>query len=756
MYFVQYFILNLLNHIKIAFSHSSNSLFLDFSVNAKSDHVQEQLVDVRCLNDQYSSESFPYDYLSFDNYSHLTSIASNPHNTIELNKNIDHSCIRNTYQSNLASQANSYQPCNSLQKSISLCPNNDPTDQYSQYGQVLGKIIFPMESFLDFDSSTEITLNHETIGNSSEINEFDKNKNHNYNAEITDNSIENCALTQDEELNTNQPILSTQHDENYTQKQSLSCTAQETNNCPPTTSNLQYHTTLPLYYINYRQLTLHEYIEKIIESAFYNTNDCMQPENLSSESLQINEVCTNIESEEKFDFPNLLKYYDTKDTSHDIIINENRPVHALSDDEIYEIINIRNQTLNIHFAFTKPNDDILKFLLDNRQFSSKINKCLMKKEFDPNDSIFINEFTVKLKDEIVLTAEKIRTKYIRYIPKKNLNFVTKYYMNNFCSFCAKNKCIMFSSTYEYSDRHFKIFIQGLKSSNANLRNHDLCNLLEIISDIFQKTETYNMNINIYLFLFDNQRMKLFELIKSMQKTSFYFNKKFKYNLLREIFHNFKCNNSKIKIKLIPEFINIFYLLLNRETNFFFEKSNAMFLIFLFYMRSFEHAINIISQYNLFDEPKKEKDKIYQKTYQNLISLLVRINFVEPLILFFTRNEHTFFRYRFHILSIFYQKYLFLLNQNYDPLKMKFLAESIFWVFNCLNHLHPLTFFEIHNENDMQTVFDINESIFRESETIFNQFYQYELYLQSNSFRKDDAHVDFRDFIDSFKNKIFEH
>lgn len=404
-------------------------------------------------------------------------------------------------------------------------------------------------------------------------------------------------------------------------------------------------------------------------------------------------------------------------------------------DELFTNVSFNIISTQSSCHYKKDQVKIIKFLLKNQKFSSELNEFILNNKFEFTNDSFINELVQKLKNNIRIIKENLTANNDQVKVNRTFLVFTSCRLENFCFFCKNKTCHMFSSTYKYSNKNFNSFTQCIKSGSKMQYNAHVYAFLQMIQKIKQKQET--CNLNSFLFYFMEQRKVFFKFLEILHAQKIYLNRKQKLNLIEEVFHNFKCYASRDKIRLIPEFIPLLFLMLNRDIKIYYRVYKITFFVVLFYIQSFNQVFTIISRHNFFEQKLSKKERKQYKMYKNLVTFLLRINFVEPFVIFFTRNEDIVQKYRFHILSLFHLQCLSFQNKRYDQEKMKFLEKSIYWIFNCVEHLNPIMYNEIYQTYDMKLLYQLNKAYFHQFSEIFAKFWENESYLHSNAFKNDD-------------------
>lgn len=409
-----------------------------------------------------------------------------------------------------------------------------------------------------------------------------------------------------------------------------------------------------------------------------------------------------------------------------------------------ELVNSCKETNN-YLSFEKQEcHKIQKFLIENSEFSNEFNNLIVQKKFNVDRNVIIQKLEEKISD----IKKKIQSCQNRTNVRTHFFDYSNYNSRNFCFFCVEKNCKMFSQTFVKSTKNLESFIQNFKIGVRSANKPEIFSFLTDIYFITQKTK--NCDIHFFINFFKRQRIDFFKLFDIFPETNLRISKRTKLNLIQEIFHNFKCDHSIIKIRLIPEFLPLLFLLLNRTVKVYSQHNNVIFFIFLFYVNSFNQIFDVISRYNLFQTKESEDKKKTQNIHKNLISLLLRINFVEPLIILIIRSESAVQRYRLNTLLLFHLQCQSFENQTHNSEKMEFLLQSICWVFHSTQHLHPGLFAKIFEANNFKGFFSLNMLYFNEIINLLDKFKENEPYLDSNSFMNDVYCENFKIFIETMK------
>lgn len=408
---------------------------------------------------------------------------------------------------------------------------------------------------------------------------------------------------------------------------------------------------------------------------------------------------------------------------------------------------------NLTNAFVRDRKTIIEYLIQNNGFISQLNKIIFHDEFNLKNSSFLNLLEKKIDDLVKITKMKIRSKKNEFVHYRNLLTLKTCNNSNYCFFCKRNKCQFFSPTYKYSIKQFEFFCKCLNLQSKDKIEIEKLNFFMMLDDMIRKSRT--CNLNFFLNSFMKSFQIFFKFLDIIQITKPRISRRLKIELANEMFHNFKCHHSKIKIQLIPEFIPLLLLILNRDIKPYYGKSNTLFIVFLFYFHSFNHIFDIIARYNLFEEKKDNDDRKCIEMHRNLISLLVRINFIEPIAMLFLKSEKAVLKYRFHALSLFHIKCLSLQNKAYDRQKMAFLEESMCWILNSSEQFYSDIFHEIYEQNNLKLFFQANQLSFKLLVKNMLHIKQNEPFLNSKFFLEDKNCANYRNFLQNCEIQFAE-
>lgn len=488
-------------------------------------------------------------------------------------------------------------------------------------------------------------------------------------------------------------------------------------------------------------------IDDTCQKSIYNIYNINNVQIASNINIQIDkeldsESSLHKESKEKWNICYLFQKNIIESSINNELTNHEIFSRNINDDELYkEICSIGNKKKKIT-SYTLRRKNIYESLIDNLKFSSQLNYLLLNYKFDLSNNDLITKFKNTLQESIINTQKTITTKNNTHKLFKNTLALKNNNLKNFCFYCKKEKCHMFSETYKYDDEQFTSLQLYLISVHKSEIHSVVCKFI---------LNNYNIkshNLYSFLLFFMQNRKLLFKLIREMQIQKLHLTMELKINFIREIFHNFKSNHSKIKIRHLQEFICILLFFLNRNFKIFFHKSNIMFLLFVFYVQSLDNFLNILAKYNFFEQRDVETHN--HKIYENLILLLLRINIVEPLVILSTRQKNFSLKYRFHTLFIFNEQYQSVLNQKYDCNRENFLSHFSYWIINIIEHFNNAMFFEIYRKNDINQIFMQNQKYFHDLSKLMIQLESYEPYLQSDFFKNDTHYKNFQNFIQSAK------
>lgn len=299
--------------------------------------------------------------------------------------------------------------------------------------------------------------------------------------------------------------------------------------------------------------------------------------------------------------------------------------------------------------------------------------------------------------------------------KNSINF-KRFTTKGFCSFCNDNKCLntAFHSNFQYSDAIEKLF-KSNTDAEARVRVLIFLREIEKITEVFQSRDIY-----LFFCYFHNLREKFQNLLHFARRKKIYSNIENKKEIIKNIYHDFRSKNLKLKVSLIPEFYSLLFSFLNMDSRFHTLGENYMFYAVYFYFRSLELFLDFIAQNDNYFEIQKNgiRKKIDEKK-SIYLSLFIRINFVEPLVILITKSYKIIRRYRLHFFYLFEQKYQCSTEFTHDIKMIKFLEYSIWWICNCDKNIIADEFLDFYRNKDIDDLITAN----------YNYFYLYILILK---------------------------
>lgn len=664
----------------------------------------------------------------------------------------DYQYTQNCLSPNLV---DSYHNIDSIPQSVIFQPKIDhgfdpykiPNCQY--FDQIIKSLEFPIKDLQneDFSLETEIQSANETNLTDQQFSEFSNS----HISIINDKNLQkpdqhNISLDQiQSNSNFETPIYNDQAILNHSKQCSTMIDTSDSN--VSAFRNMLNKEMEETSFHSANQQIRNEKLQQDENNRTYNTESAISNDLDNSRiNLNLDEILVIRQFDNSFSLNHSLEYQNFTESS---IINETWNFDNSIDDE-EEINNLIN-FVSFKFAYAKDLNNILRFLIQNSRFSIKFDSLILENNFDLENNDFFKILNMRINLEIMSSIEQISRSEDLNLYHKNLLTLKGSCASNFCIVCEMNRCSMFSSSFKRSNKSFDFLRKNLQKKLTNDLEIELCKFLNMIHST--NNDIKSINLNFFLTLFTEQRKSLFKLINMMQSKKICINRKSKLSVIKEIFHNFKCHHPKIKIHFIPEFLPLFFLLLNRDIKIYYRKNNILFVIFLFYFQAFENVFEILAQYNFLEEKTTEIERAAQKLKINLISLLLRINFVEPLAMLFTRSEKILKRYRFHSLSLFQYQCFLIQNKTFNKKKLKFLENSIFWIFNCVEHLTAEHFLEIYENADFDFYKQTNQPFFMELMTVLLKFVKYESYLRQNHFQHEIRNKSFENFL-TFSKKNY--
>lgn len=392
---------------------------------------------------------------------------------------------------------------------------------------------------------------------------------------------------------------------------------------------------------------------------------------------------------------------------------------------------------------TINNDTLFKLIHETIDFHSQFMKMISNSKID-YDNFFTYNDLIKLIDRKInnikqeIESETKNSKTYR----TQLRLLT-FQKKGFCIFCSENACFNSDLDTNYS---YKQQVQNLYAENTDFVIWgDLCTVflnIEKLSDSLQVSDLYS-----FFRYFENLRNELDKIIEQKQELKLYLNINQKKELMKIILHDFKFKNSELKILLIPEFYSILFLIVNCASVFHNCTDNFKFFSFYFYLRSFELFLNFISRKkNNFVTNIIGHEKQLDKKKRILVSFLIRINFVQPLIILITKNQKILNRHQFHILSLFKIECENLRTGECDTQMMNFLKINIWWIC-CLNrNMNSTQFLNYYRMKNIDFFMFANKTFFKTFASLMDELKTLQSSILSDSLINQENMIDLKNFL----------
>lgn len=323
------------------------------------------------------------------------------------------------------------------------------------------------------------------------------------------------------------------------------------------------------------------------------------------------------------------------------------------------------------------NEDITDLLFENMDSYSELTSLLQNFEINFDNFFASDNLHRKCIDEIKNIKDEIN---LEPPEKKNYRcnlFLENFLLEGYCSFCPKSKCL-----YSLNDEKFQYDYECVKFMPKNIRNG------LNFSRFFYETEKIPKNIksrDLYSFfvIFNDFQQHLKSIMKDINRRKIFTSTFDKQEIMKHLFHDFISKKTELKILLIPEFYSLLFLMKKLFSRPRFFRNNFSLYSFYFYLRSLEFFIDFISENNdfyLINESKEEIDLDPKKRIY--LSLFVRMNLIEPLVLLLAKSRKILRRYRLHYFSLFNIEYKSLRELEYNQIALNFLNLNIHWICYC--------------------------------------------------------------------------
>lgn len=230
-------------------------------------------------------------------------------------------------------------------------------------------------------------------------------------------------------------------------------------------------------------------------------------------------------------------------------------------------------------------------------------------------------------------------------------------------------------------------------------------LYELSTKFFQEMakieiEMQKLDMNSFLNFFMKNRRLLEDLLAYCEDGRIFLIVGHKRQILLDLFHVFKSKHLDLKICLIPEFYSILFLLIARSTVIGYYLNNSLFVSLYFYFRILNSFFDLISAKKILLEDKQGAPLKNIEMRRQIISLLVRYNFIEPILLIVTKNQKLTFKYRFNYLFLFIMELKCMMNAKYNSDTLVHLRSNIWFV--CTGY--DFSKEELNFSSDSQTYF----------------------------------------------------
>lgn len=271
----------------------------------------------------------------------------------------------------------------------------------------------------------------------------------------------------------------------------------------------------------------------------------------------------------------------------------------------------------------------------------------------------------------------------------------RFSLGGFCSFCVDDSCLFSSNMNDFRDM---FDIKNVISTNSGRFFETLLFFHEIEQGLaLHETD------NLYSFFsnFTVMRKKLEKFICYTKKHIIRFKLDDKREIMKNLQHNFKSKNLELKIILIPEFYSLAFFMRNIDSTFHYFKYNFIFFSVYFHLKYLEYFLDFVAQNEHFFVIDNDNQRRLDQRKQILLSLFIRINFIGPLVIFFTKSQKALFVYQLHFLSLFKMEFQYMKNMIYDKIGLNFFRSSIWWICNYdkkLSSAEILDFFDQKNVN----------------------------------------------------------
>lgn len=390
-------------------------------------------------------------------------------------------------------------------------------------------------------------------------------------------------------------------------------------------------------------------------------------------------------------------------------IQKDTPISISSNSEIYFYHNILSAHLTFHVAL---NQICIKMQSDS--YIVQISNTILREVIKHNLEIAEKNFA-SMNGRKNVCANSLNYRYMK--------------LSSFCIFCRNDECL--NSTIESSSS----FNYSQNIENAILKHSDIILITEFFSLMNQTEKIYHnmkiLNISFISNFINHQQNAFSKIIDRMLDYKICADYDAKLEIIEKLIHDFQCNHIDLKLILIPEFFSLIFQLKNKTLHTFYKRTSIVFISLYYYFRSMNCLFDFLSRVNCIHLWQFENSSTVEKLKLIILSTLVRLNYMESIIVIITKSDKILHRYRFVVYSLFQLENEKIHSQHFNKNDNLVLLHFILWLGCCnIDHAESPSQIDWYHSCKNSEFFILNNmKTFREFALIYTKFWQSNSKLQ---------------------------
>lgn len=366
------------------------------------------------------------------------------------------------------------------------------------------------------------------------------------------------------------------------------------------------------------------------------------------------------------------------------------------------ITNSQKSEINESNHYKKIQKIIFEMLEEMQNYwHLQLKKEIKKIDFLTNiDDFFLNTYDI-VYNEIFFWRQEIQA-YESCETKLKYNS-TKFQPNKLCLFNNCKKCSI--SLENLTKRSTCVEI----TYNVFVTQYDFFSkeIGEICKDNSKKYRCLiEKDFSTFYQFFMDQQKKMHKILHAINVKTIRFKSGMKAQILGGLFHNFKLTNLKIKLILIPEFFSLLIQVSNINISSYIDRDNALTLFLFFYLQRFNNFFDALSYTSFYINIQNQTNNYKKK--MSTLSLFIRINLIEPLLILIIKQKKVLHMYCFHTMNTFVAENLIFFNSENVYIQKNNFLQLYTWCI-CIFHeeINSLFFLDCYDKNEIYSVLQFN-------------------------------------------------